>query len=618
MNHDGDVKRYSEVHDDGHHTALCWIEIITLLEHSNGSRDVNKEYAILFESPGDFPEEYLDKKDEVIPYEIIDTDTNQSHVVNFTRVDVVNGDANVLENRKMTCASGPVYTKEFIEWPKSTKKRLEYKISPKKNDIIVVNPRRNEVEDEEPIKIKLTSDSVPDTSENKRVKIVNDEVYSSRSTSPDSTAKNMMKVESVTQQEIASEVMPQDKRKKKKKMVSESESTKRISMYRSLVHNELDNNRHNRQPTTTGKYILKTTVTNKPSSENSTSDDAIQSQASFSNSIITFPPHEAAATKQNFHSLCLKDKEHTLNLKINIVMEHKIMASDGETFVFPAMEMQKQVEFGVHPNSINKTERVTSLLINEKWEKFLMDLANGKRVNSGNKNLGSYTESFDNNGFSTTVTIDEATKYVTQLQNSLEACEKYIKENEKLELLKIKKVGNGAEKHYNKKDDFSKFPSDAHAINYYLKQPTVQELASNKKESIFRPENRSKIVTDVKRNLASEELIIEEMIDQQPSYTSNKVLPRKPLKHVRTFKRIVFHGDDPVVEKRDNSKENLVETATTTNQIIDTTKIVQIPEITTETKAVPIVIDNRPAASEGNFFVKVLGTLSSILRKLAA
>lgn len=646
VNRDGDVRRYSEVHDDGYYTALCWVEIITLKEYKNGSSDVKKEYAILFESPGDIPEQYLEKRvqdDEVVPYEVVDNDTKKSHVVNFTRVDVTK-EATVLENRKMLCGSGPMYTEEFIKWPKSSKKRIEIKVSPKKNDALTIKPLRVQESKDEPVQIQ--TDQVSNTSENKAA-IKDDDVKidvadnQHKETSPQNGSDKNTDTKN----------NGNDKRKKKKKLVSETASTKRISSYRSTIHDEPDGG----QPITR-RYVLETTVTKPtattPDGKNSTSDE-LQAQPSVSNAIIALSPYIPhlfpQRTKPNSDSLCSKNKEHILFLKINIVMEHKVIPRrGGDTLVFPVMEMEKQVEFDVHPNSINRSESVTSLSVNEKWENLLIDLTHGRGVNNENHNSRySSSNHFNSGGYSNTVSLDEATKYVSQLQNSLGVCVKYgaKNNNDRKASLRKRKITNADllkdTKKANSNDDFGKFPSEAHAINYYLNQPIAKAVSTTKRSiptKELKPDiesknkNKTMVMKDLKRNRSTEEYIIEEMIDQQPSDTSSKrVVPGKPLKHIRKFKRIVIHSDDPdnaqveeYSEVSDDGTPEIVvqkenELTTTPSIVIDTEKPASqtlSPETTTETQAVPVVPVSE--VRDDNIFVKVLGTLTTILRRLAA
>lgn len=648
VSRDGDVRRFTEVYDDGYYTALCWLEIITLKEHKNGSSDVNKEYAILLETPGDIPTDYLEKRkynnEDVIPYEVIDNDTKKSRVVNFTRVDV-SRDLTVLQNRKMLCASGPVYTKEYIEWPKSTKRRIEFKVSPKKEAALVVKP----VKKEDLGSITQATDHVPVSSEKeivKNVEVPSEEDGKDVEVSTSSiTATDIPKID---QQKVARETVSEkvtykntdinknngtDNRKKKKKVVSETQSTKRISSYHSTIRNELDGGNNSNQPITR-KYVLETTVTNKPNkaptdnSSTTTSDD-MESQSSYSNAVVAFPPQTIQMNELNHDTFCPKSKEHVVLLKINVVMEHNVISPKGNAFVFPVMTMEKQVEFRVQPDSINKSESVTLLSENEKWKDFLNKLTREKRAN---RNRSRYSNNNNNNGFSNTVTVDEATKYVTELQNSLGACLKYqskIQDNEQQGTSKKRRVaGNNV--------DFAKFPTTAHAINYYLNQPTAEESspaarrAISKKitpESDAKNKNRSMFITDVKRNRKSEEYIIEEMIDQQPSDTTSKrVVPGLPIKHIRTYKRIVIQADEPeeYSELNKDLEENVIGTlneivTTTEPTTMDTVPETLMPESTTETKIIQPLVNNRHVSDihEGNIFVKVLGTLSSILRRLA-
>lgn len=589
---------------------------------------MSKEYAILLETPGDIPGDYLERRkynDEVIPYEVIDNDTKKSRVVNFTRVDV-NRDLTVLENRKMLCASGPVYTKEFIEWPKSTKKRIEFKVSPKKEAAWVVKPVRVEKPIAEPNKITQTADHVPSTSQKESVSIVKEEEVVTTMMPFNISATDVPKVD---EQQVAREAVSEsvtykntdiknngtDNRKKKKKLVSETESTKRISMYHSTIRNELDGG-HNNQPITR-KYVLETTVTNKPVNNSS---DEMESQPSHSNSIISLPPQK---DQLNINSFCSKDREHVLFLKINVVMEHKVISRKGDTFFLPVITMEKQVEFDVHPNSINKSESVTLLSINQKWKNFLKELNRGKTTNNEDPYGYSGYGHYNGEGFSNAVAVDEATNYVTELQNSLESCDKFVKKVvvKKERQLRKRKINSNTADLPN-----ADFPSATHTIN----QPTAKELQPTKKESNPDLDAKNKVVTDVKRNHSSAGYIIEELIDPQPSDTNSKsVVPGMPIKHVRSFKRVVIHGDDPEnaqVEEYSEvggDLESIAET-TTIAPVAETVKIVpqtsSVPDITTVTKVVPIV-SNRHASDdvpEENIFVKVLGTLSTILRRLAA
>lgn len=587
------------MHDDGYYTALCWLEIITLKEHKNGSSEVGKEYAILLETPGDIPGEYLEKRkynDEVIPYELIDDDTKKSRVVNFTRVDV-SKDLTVLENRKMLCASGPVYTKEYIEWPKSTKKRIEFKVSPKKEAVLVVKPVvRVEKKEEEP----RATDHLPSTSQKESVKVVTEEEAPTTIRPFNISATDVPKIDEqqVAREAVSESVMYKntdiknngtDNRKKKKKLVSETESTKRISMYHSTIRNELDGG-HNNQPITR-KYVLETTVTNQPSN-NSAADNEMESQPSYSNSIISLPPHPPRDITIN--SFCARDKEHVLLLRINVVMEHKVIPRKGDAFFLPVVTMEKQVEFDVHPNSINKSESVTLLSVNEKWRNLLSELTHGENQN---QHRYSTYDHYNSGGFSNSVSVDEATNYVTELQNSLESCPKFVKND------LVARRPKEKERQLRKR----KINTNTADLPNVINQPTAKES------------NKSLVVTDVKRNLSSEAYIIEKLMDPQPSDTNSKhVVPGVPIRHVRTFKRIVIHGDDPEnaqVEEYAEVGGDVLETTTIAPMAETVPQTPSVPDVTTVTKVVPIV--NNSEVPEGNIFVRVLGTLSTILRRLA-
>lgn len=671
------------------------MEIITLKEYRNGSSDVAREYAILFESPGDIPKEYLERpaNPEITPYEVIDLDTKKSDVVNFTTVDV-RSDFVVRENRKMLCASGPVYTKEFTEYPKSNRKRIEIKVSPKKKVALEAKPTTEKVEELEGSASVQTTVAELVTSTMKYEAETATEMEDLKAVTSydiittDATAPNVKAIGASTPRIVEETTSSRDVRykdskdsktsnngknskKKKKKIVSEVESSKRFSMYHSLIRNELGDSF--KRPPKTRKHA---TVTNKPVEivdENSRQVDEMESQPSFSNAIITFSPYATQAfpyrtpkldNKLDIPTFCARGNEHLLLVKVKIAMEHKVIPPEGDALLLPVMEMEKQVEFGLDENSINKTESVTALSINDKWENFLNDLNQGNSVNYNTRYSGSTMQHrsghYGNNGGSTyTIMVDEATKYVKQLQNSLGSCAKHnvnkfsdIKpesptrtDNEKQESSKQRNVNRTPNK-ATARNNIKSGSTQSDKVNYYVNQPSAKDLVSPrraspqtqpKKQSSFssdsegKNKNRSVVVTDVKRNHAKEEYIIEEMIDPQPSDTSSKRITAKPKKHVRKYSRIVIQGDDPesaqVEEFYDvsGSGENSVEGQSekdviTVRPIADTVKVVPrvaVPETTSQNVVTTPFEHKRVATREGNFFVNLLGTLSTILHRLA-
>ncbi|KAF2897642.1 hypothetical protein ILUMI_08532 [Ignelater luminosus] len=172
-----DIKVISEVHDTGHYTSLCWTEITTITETKNGSKSAIREYAITFETPSDIPDKYLSKKPdlqldgETVQYKIYDRDTKKSEVVNFTTISK-SEDSVVRQNRKVLCGSGPIYTKEFMEWPHSDRKRVEIRVSPKRQnlvatDCVVLNATVETVSTPEPQEITEEQDETKETATGK-------------------------------------------------------------------------------------------------------------------------------------------------------------------------------------------------------------------------------------------------------------------------------------------------------------------------------------------------------------------------------------------------------------------------------------------------------------------
>lgn len=651
------MKKYSEVHDDGNYTALCWLEIVTLKEHKNGSSDINKEYAIVLQSPGDIPPEYLEKDESkpVVQYELTDKDTKRSQVVNFTVIDVQK-DITVYENRKVLCASGPLYTKEFIEWPTSNRKRIEIKVSPKRKTTFARKTR--------------TSSTGDSPTNNKRT-YTSTEPKQRDATEKDAKVANSNKVNSVNNaggkakgtaafKNGESNNNDSEPKKKKKKLVTESESTKRISLYRSTVHNEPEDDSGFEQRPITRKYVVETTVTNKPgetnvASNNSRKSEELEPQSSLTNAITTLPPHSPKPNdKLNINSFCAAGNQHVLMLKVKVEMEHKVIPVEGDSLLFPVIEMEKKVEFGLNPNAVNKSETVTALSMNEQWEEFLNDLNTDHNDDESEKHStvsARYRHSgFSGSEFTNTVNLDEATKYVSQLKNSLGGCEKYPvhhqnppdnnvdrsneqpsakKDSEKQETSVSPTVDSDVPKNVHTdsstEEDDDGASSEAFTENTYLNQPTARDLVSNRRKSKEpteperRNKNRAVVVTDVKKNHASEEYVTEEKIDQQPSVVNSRRIPAKPVKQVSTYKRVIFYGDDPdddvsseVIDDEDDPEEEVVdESSRPTAEALKS-----VPETVALEQATPIANTKRAGENGGNFLVKFLGTLNAIFQRL--
>lgn len=1058
------VKRTSQTHDDGHFTALCWVEIINLKEYRNGTNDVTKEYAILLESPGDVPGEYLEedpaRQREVVPYEIVDYDTKKSRVVNLTTVSRGDG-VTVRENRKMMCASGPIYTKEFTEWPRSNKKRIEVRVSPRKKSSLAAKcrlkfttteipdstgqgskvgdhqanvPHAQEFttvfnlgdattaksslirEDEQeidggtaggtsevaksepcndgvckttnegvtassettvgggrfgenassrtsdtsapnkvtessrttvitPLALRRTSGlhrhttpneartaldegvrtstgyyqtsppspateiivtlwNIPEASDLHRTTLSDDnftneaseegseenvvvsttsKTYVSRQTAGESYSTSKPRSEKTHHTSVnerpaiygmtneistASElpvtivsnygftgkkdiengapsdsyhtVVPNTRKTQSPEhastqtqhsttegviITSESnrtpdkegfetpkettgadsygsvvpnEVTRRSSTYTSLTsqsaptvadngfvsYNEATgkngivstettktsdfyytqvpnfvgtniaesvvkeqtaagkststlmtqqgNERFSSGSTarghSTGKHTTpvtskytageasegtsteavsrRTYPTNSQFNHSSAASKSIptsgytiigndgnseteqtqsqngaptfpdmnhfhettidlEAQPSFSNFVITgistYPPRKMKAQKTtvtaqsrpdrlDIDSFCGTNKKHELLVKVNVVMEHRLVPEKGEVKVTPVMNMEKRVQFGLDPNSINKSETVTGLSVNEKWEQLVTELLGAKHSKGASPSTTKYD---DLNGKTDAITVEEVSNYVEQLQKSLYSCDIYRTrkgsrvDNDKEESYKVNKgksyLTPGVKMYGDLTGEGALYADGVLVNDYLIDEPSSAKYgeAANlaPQQRMFGPnsdgnnKNRSRVFTDVKRNHSTEEYIIEELIDQQPSDTSSKRIPAKPVKHVRKYKRIIIHGDDPkdsqVEEFTEVSgdgddenymePENVIEVETIPPSFEAPTLAPPTDEAVASVKSElqPITYNKMLGENEKGFFVKVLDTLNILLRRLA-
>lgn len=189
------VNSLKDEFDIGMYSTICWVQIRTVTKYTNGSEPlVIDEYAISFETPSDIPKKYLEN---------IQTNNFDRHIKKSVVVPAVvtkrTDTEVVIEHKNITCASGPLYTREISIFPEKNKKRLEIKVSPKRNSLSIDCDKTSQTSI--PISTRLLSDdelvgTTTDKIENKEdditttMKIVRKMMDNLKSTShPDQTTK---------------------------------------------------------------------------------------------------------------------------------------------------------------------------------------------------------------------------------------------------------------------------------------------------------------------------------------------------------------------------------------------------------------------------------------------